>query len=362
MKKYKLYKDNNFIRIKSFLLALLFTSSMLISGSSQTKKQVSKDFETHLSSATEEPIKSTPTNPINKEDIEDSKLYYDYDLNSYEFIDNEFSIMNTDFTPSDEAYNKLISDINKYGYNTSFIVLSLNDGMSFGYNVDKTYWSASTIKCAYALYVCKLIDEGKASFDDVLTVTSKFNSVGSGKIRYMKRGTELTLKEVLNYTLDVSDNQGYHMLVDRYKKDGFNLMLENLGCEDMTLPNSSRFCDVNCRSFALVWQEILNYCNEGTEAGKFLYDTLLNAQYNYLKEGITNKPSLHKSGWYSGRVCNDTGVVLDEENPYIVIILTQHNGKKQIIKIAEDIDAIMEEYNLYLNEKYNNKVLTYKKK
>ena len=360
MKNYRLYKNYNSVKVKALILSMLFAGSMLIGSTSCAKK---KDEN---GTALEGTNRTETTAPSNTEEILVPVTYYDYDLNSYEFKDNKFSIVNTDFEPSDEAYNKLMSDISSYGYNTSFIAVSLNDGMSFGYNVDKTYWSASTIKCAYALYVCKLIDEGKALFDDILTVTSKFNSVGSGKIRYMPRGTELTLKEVLHYTLDVSDNQGYHMLNDRFKSSDFNLMLESLGCEDMKLPSYSRFCDVNCRSFALVWQEIINYCNKNTEAGKFLYNTLLNAQYNYIKQGITDKASLHKSGWYQGRVCNDTGVVLDEENPYIIIVLTEYNGKNQIIRISQDIDTIMEEYTLYLKENYNkintNKQLVYKKK
>lgn len=362
MKKFKLYKSNNFVRAKALLacLMLLLSCTSCSKGKNSNYTNITTNITTNVTTTQ----KTTPTtSTIIKEEPINTK--YNYNLNNYVFIDNQFSILNTEFQPSDETYNRLMNDINSYGYDTSFIALSLNDGMSFGYNVDSEYWSASTIKCAYALYVCKLIDEGKASFDDVLTVTSKFNSAGSGKIQKMPRGTKLTLKEVLHYTLHVSDNQGYHMLVDRFKKDEFNSMLESIGCEDMALPTTKRFGDVNCRSFALVWQEILNYCKEETETSKFLYDTLLNAEYNYIKNGITDKLSLHKSGWNQGRVCHDTGVVLDEENPYIIIILTENNGKKQIIKMAQDIDAIMEEYTLYLNESKknnNNKVLVYKKK
>lgn len=367
MKKYKLYKKNNVVEVKTLLLSILFSSSIFLGGSSPKKNKIQLK--------TEDIDQTIKTNQIIDEVIEnkESRKFDEsnefnefnesyYDLNNYQFVKNEINILNTQFKPSEETYNQIINDLNDYKYNTSFMVVSLNDGMSIGYNVDQNYWSASTIKCAYALYVCKLIDEGKASFDDILTVTSKFNSVGSGEIRYMDRGTELTLKEVLHYTLHISDNQGYHMLVDCFKKDDFNLMLKNIGCTSIKLSSGSRFCDVNCRDFALIWQEIINYSKKKTEASDFLYNTLLNAEYNYIKSGITDKQSLHKSGWYQGKVCNDTGIVLDDENPYIIIVLTENNGKNQIIKISHDLDSIMNEYSMYLKEDYDkSKTLVYKK-
>ena len=61
------------------------------------------------------------------------------------FSTTEVTVCNSEFKLSEELNNKINNHIKNFGGDCSFIVVNLNDGMSIGYNVDKTYATASTI-------------------------------------------------------------------------------------------------------------------------------------------------------------------------------------------------------------------------
>ena len=82
------------------------------------------------------------------------------DIASKLYTANTISVADSNFKISEELLNEINSTISSYGASSSFYIVSLNDGMSIGYNVDKRFETASSIKAPYALYVYKEIDAG----------------------------------------------------------------------------------------------------------------------------------------------------------------------------------------------------------
>ena len=99
---------------------------------------------------------------------------YYLDLVSLEANDNTFEIVNNNFTIPEDLLTDLTNTIQGYKNGSSFLVVSLTDGMAFGYDIDTSYSSASTIKAAYALYLYKLAAAGKANLSDEVSNEAKF--------------------------------------------------------------------------------------------------------------------------------------------------------------------------------------------
>ncbi len=277
------------------------------------------------------------------------------DLVSLETESDTFMLKNTKYNVSENLQNDLNSTISNYPYDSSYLVVSLTDGMSFGYNIDTSYSSGSTIKAAYALYIYKLVADGKANLEDKIAYEAKFYNKGTGNIKNSAYGTEYTVKDLINQMIHESDNVAYLMLLNKYKWDGFNEMLDDLGTPESHLSNTSRWGKLSCRSSAIIWQEIYRFSKTDAE-GQELYDLLLNAKYNYFKEILPDNVSASKTG-FTEMVVHETGIVNIGQNPYIVIILSSTGGDmnrayNHVKNVFAKISPILEEYNNFkMNEK-----------
>lgn len=279
-------------------------------------------------------------------------------INEYEFSNSGVSVYNTDFRISDELTSKINNAIKSFGGDCSFLVINLNDGMSFGYNVDKTYKTASTIKAAFSLYAFKEMDKGNGSLDELKTYEEKFRRDGSGKLQHRESGVDYTLKDLFYYTINYSDNVAYYMVHDRFYNDSYNDFLKELGCSELYLNYGAKWGKINARSMAIIWQEIYKYKDE-TENGKYLFELFTNAEYNYMQQGMDNLKSAHKSGWTPTEV-HDSGIIFANDD-YIFITLNNNNGnysgKNQLLKISSCIEEVINEYDIYKN---NQKIKTKK--
>ena len=247
---------------------------------------------------------------------------------------------------------KIYETINSLGKSSSFYIVSLNDGMSIGYNVDKRYATASSIKAPYALYIYEQIAKGNIDGDQLLTYQSRFYNKGTGIIKNSDPGTEYSVRDLVYYSLHESDNIAHTMLHRTFGVKGYNQMLKNLGTKELYLTQHNPWGYTSCRSAALIWQEILNFSVKDTEGITFL-NILANGKYNYFKEVMPTIPSASKTGFANADVV-ETGVVFDK-SPYIAIAMANKGGHlgayTQVLKLINLMNDIMNEYNAYLSTK-----------
>ena len=247
----------------------------------------------------------------------------------------------------------------KYGIHASFTAISLKDYTTLSYNADLEYSPASTLKAPYALYVYKEIAKGNLSLDDYVTYQDYFWEVSSGIIKYSPPGTKWSLRDILFYTLNISDNTGYYMLRSKGGLYGYSEMLNNLGC---VTPNPwYAWSKVTPHDLSVLWNEIYNFsftCSEG----ELLLDTLINAEYNFIKEGLgTYEKVAHKSG-FNENGYHDSAIIFGNSDPntefitndYILTIMTKtysYSINKQLLsELAKEIDAIMKDLTVFQNK------------
>ena len=278
---------------------------------------------------------------INKINIVSKK----YKTNSITVTDSEFKI-------SEELTNEIYKTINDYGKKSSFYMVSLNDGMTVGYNVDSAYETASSIKAPYPFYVYKEIANGNIDRNHLITYKEKHENKGTGSVKNNDFGTQFTVEELVYHSLYESDNVAHIMLHDEFGVKGYNKMLKSLGTKQLYLSSSNPWGFTSPRSAAIVWQDIYNFSITNEEGIEFL-NILSNVMYNYYDEVVPDIPSASKAGFAKKSVVV-TGIIFDE-NPYIAISVANTGGNigtnKQVIKLIEHMDDIMTEYEHYLNVK-----------
>ncbi len=271
------------------------------------------------------------------------------DINAKSYQKNTISITDSDFKLSDSLYQQMDYLLKEYGAGTAFYIVSLEDGMTIGYNVDQTFETASSIKAPYALYLYHEIADGNINPNQKIMYEPKYYNQGTGVVKTSEFGTEYTVKELVYYSLTESDNVAHIMLHHTFGVDGYNQMLTNLGAKSLYLTISNPWGFLTPRSMALVWQDIYNFAIQ-REEGIAFFNILSNGKYNYFKEVMPSIPSASKAGFASHDVV-EAGIVFGD-HPYIAVAVANKGGTRgaytQVLKMLSTMNDIMNEYHSYV--------------
>ena len=243
-------------------------------------------------------------------------------------------------------------------------VRDYNSEFRFGYNSDRLFHAASTIKVAILLAVMKAVDEGRAKLDDSLHVRNRFLSVVDQTPYKLDRSSDgyPQLYKSIGRTAKISDLAD--SMITSSSNLATNLLLDFVGTEEAA--KALRDAGVNGVHLRRgvedenAYDEGIN--NETTADGMvdllavFRGDFLSKKSRDHaihilLKQRFTSMipaglPShatvAHKTGEIS-TVRHDAGIVyLPEREPYIVAILTEidpdKNGQRDTVaKISEAV-------------------------
>jgi beta-lactamase class A len=228
-----------------------------------------------------------------------------------------------------EKLDELETILDTYVPEISVVAISLNNNRAISYNTNEDYFSACTIKMGYVLNCCKIIEERNIDINTTMIYEEEHYHGGSGDIRYQPYGTEYTLKELITKCLHISDNVAYEMLLDYFGLSEYNQMVSELGCDSLYLDGMWTTA-TQAKDLAIVWKEVDNYFNTGSEMSKVLKDACTNSPFNYGTLEIEEDYS-HKSGDNTGTFAayNDAGIVWDKNSPYIYVVLTDSEGTWQ---------------------------------
>lgn len=327
------------------LVCIILSTTIITSNLSHAEKKECNDPPKEIHSSDFDSL-----NYMNAFDVSDfsSTSVNTIDIPSLQYTNNVISIANSNFKISDSLLTEIYNTINEYGASTSFYLISLNDGMSIGYNIDHKYETASSIKAPYALYIYEEIAKGNIDPNQEITYESKFYNKGTGVVKNSDFGTNYTVRDLVYYSLTESDNVAHIMLHKTFGIKGYNEMLRNLGTKQLYLTASNPWGYTSPRSAAIIWQEIYNFSIRESEGINFL-NILTNGKYNYFKEVMPSIPSASKAG-FANRDVVETGIVFGD-HPYIAIAIANKGGNigayTQVLKLVNHMNDIMNEYNEY---------------
>lgn len=290
-------------------------------------------------------------------EVAETNISQSPDISKDKFRKDEICVNNSNYRIPQELLEEFYNLIVSYGASCSFYAMNLQDQMSIGYNPDKEYETASTIKAPYVLYCFKEMEKGNGALGEKKLYENRLYTYGSGELQFQPFGGSYTLEDLIYYTIVYSDNIGYNMLNDRFGIEGYNKMLKELKCDEYYRDNASLWGKANARSAALIWQEIYNF-SQRSELGAKYMNLLQIAFYSYIQPGVPQYKTAHKSGWIDEQ-CHDTGIVFSE-HPYIITVMVETGGswasEYQIQVITNKVNEVMENYNNWKSDERHRQI------
>ena len=258
------------------------------------------------------------------------------------------------FKMSTGLFNRLNNLLYSSGGRTvGFYVVDLGTNMTFGYNANMDFQTASTVKLGMALTAFKRAEQGYFSFDDYWTFLPRHFCERTGTIIDSPYGTKFKAREVLHRMINISDNAAYYMTHDYVGVKPYNDILSSIGVKHMHTSYAS-WGFLTPQELGFIWYEIYYY-RTTSSYGEALFNELLNAQFNFIKQGLNGKYSTvaHKSGWNDNGY-HDSSIVF-AERPYIMVIMTKpgtlDGNQYYLARVARLLDEFMSEYTFYLNNR-----------
>jgi beta-lactamase class A len=111
----------------------------------------------------------------------------------------------------------------------------LRTGHEVALNADTPVPTASVIKLAILFEALKQIQDGRAHFDDVLTMNKGDQVGGSGVLALFDTPMQLTLKDALTMMIATSDNTGTNLVIDHLGLANVDSRITWMGLKDTWL-------------------------------------------------------------------------------------------------------------------------------
>ena len=112
---------------------------------------------------------------------------------------------------------------------TALYALQLNTQNVVGIDPDLPVQTASVIKLGILYHAMVQVREGKARWDEPITLHPHEAVAGSGLLTFLDTPVTLTLKDILTMMVIVSDNTATNLAIDRFGIDPVNARLQALG-------------------------------------------------------------------------------------------------------------------------------------
>lgn len=237
--------------------------------------------------------------------------------------------------------------------------VQLNTGKTVSVDADQPVQTASVIKLAILFEAMEQVREGKAHWDEKLTLAKGDGVSGSGVLTFYDTPLTLTLKDILTMMVIVSDNTATNLAIDRFGVDSVNARIAWMGLKDTHLykkimkpatapmpPDQPKFGlgKTTAREMATIMERIgrcrLGAPGEAEKPGdeaicKVALTMLRNQFYRntiprYLEESDSTEAGSgigSKTGSLNA-VRNDVAIVAGKSGPMVVSVFTYENEDK----------------------------------
>ena len=127
-------------------------------------------------------------------------------------------------TEEDTGLEKELKALNTISTNKPGVfAIQLDSGRYINLNGKHSYSAASMIKMPILVAFLVACELNEVSMDDILEITDKVKTTGSGFLQWRKSGTKLSAKRTAELMMIVSDNTATNMIIDHLGgKEGLN--------------------------------------------------------------------------------------------------------------------------------------------
>ncbi|MFA5275807.1 MAG: serine hydrolase [Candidatus Omnitrophota bacterium] len=232
-------------------------------------------------------------------------------------------------------------EIARFSGETGIVVKDLSRRWEFSHNKSALFPAASLTKMPIMAACFLASEQGKIKLGDNIALKSKDKLTGSGILKGMPTGTDLSVQELIGLMIYDSDNTAANILTNLAGMDYLNNTFKSFGLKNTDL--SRKIADYRSRNKGIEnytsaedMALLLENMYRGTLCNKYVSDECLSVMKltrtndripRYLPANIV---IAHKTGLENG-VCHDAGIVFTERGDFIIIVLTKRVNSNSVL-------------------------------
>ncbi len=270
----------------------------------------------------------------------------------------------------------------------AFAYMDLETGFTFGFNSDKTTYTASIIKAPFMYSVFKEIEEfeynklnfasnGDPLYDDNgnplfegqhPNLDAKGNIIylkgeekydlsrewvydsktmfveGSGEIQKKKSGFTLTYLELAEYALKYSDNIAFNYFTKTFGRSYYNSLADSIGVEG----HKKGFMQLSANDSVKFLKEIYDYFETDSVYAASMKNAMTNSMHSVIIPPVFKEyDCAHKYGWDIDSY-HDIAIVY-HDRPFAIVVLTdldegRYSDNTYIQKIVKNLLSVHESF------------------
>ncbi|MBI2251565.1 MAG: serine hydrolase [Armatimonadetes bacterium] len=246
--------------------------------------------------------------------------------------------------------NKICRIIKKYKTTFGIVVKNLNSGEKFLYNPNEIFPAASIIKIPILIETLRQIEAEKLSLENKIHLKESDKVGGAGILKELHAGIEITILDLLNLMIVISDNTATNILIDLIGIESVNNFMRSIGLTKSILgrklminPKTLKYKNfVTPYEMSTLLEKLWQKRLLSSFLTKLALNILYRQQYNekipkYFPKAVK---VAHKTGEIS-KINHDVGIVVLGKNPFILSLLTKE--VEDIYKINEALALIAKE-------------------
>jgi beta-lactamase class A len=256
--------------------------------------------------------------------------------------------------PRDEAWDKMVVGLEslttRYPGRVSICLKDLRTGKTWTHNPDDLFPAASLIKVPVMIAAFYKMKDGQLALDEKLAITRRNRVGGSGSLKWRPDGTKLTVRELLVYMINESDNTATKMMLDRVGLGYVQQQFPRMGLlytgiyEDGMSIKGGRVLHENyttAREMSMLLEKIYKGEAVDKESSEFMLEILKKpkAVASRLAKGMPAGWEIaHKTGLLR-QACHDSAIFFTPNGDYAMTVMTGDNrsyaqAKDFITKLA----------------------------
>ena len=195
---------------------------------------------------------------------------------------------------------------------------------------DELFPTASTIKIHVLTQLFSRVERGELDLQQKITVTPDLLTPGSGVLAYLDGTLELSVLDLANLMIIVSDNTATNLCIDLAGMDDTNALLRDLGLTQTMLQRKMQDVDAIARNDenvatpaeCVAMLELLYNGRPTPQVAEQTLRILKKPNRGLIQRALPTITVASKPGGMA-RVCCDAGIVFLARRPYVIAVMTK---------------------------------------
>ncbi|QGZ69367.1 zinc-ribbon domain-containing protein [Pediococcus pentosaceus] len=218
----------------------------------------------------------------------------------------------------------------------------------------KAQRAASNIKLFILIIAYQQVNEGKLNLNDKYTLKDSDKVDGTGEIRNMSSGSEISMQDLLEDMMEDSDNTAANIVIRQLGgMDKVNAQIKKIGAKDTKLERMLMDTDAlkdgkdNYTSVAdlgMVLKKIYNHQMVSTKYDNAMLDILKkNNNHTKLPHDLPEEATVYnKTGEFDDYgVENDAAIFGNNKGSFVIVVMSQDGSRDEQIKKMNSFGSVM---------------------